>query len=150
MYRYEIWDKKSPIYTIAPDSTGKSQWTAKEYLERHPWLKAPNAKVVVSGGAINGALFIEYYSFVDSYKQLGLKIEKGMTDREILDAIEAFENTPPPAPPKSAEERIADTLEVICICLLQTETNNVSALCKLALEKGVITPEQCDGIVNRK
>jgi hypothetical protein len=33
-----------------------------------------------------------------------------MTDREILDSIEEFENNPPPAPP-SPEERMAAALE---------------------------------------
>ena len=112
MARYAIWDKESDIYTLGKDQdTGKMHWTAQEYInERAPWAGNPNVKVIVGGGPINGMVFQEYDATVAHYKKHGAAIEDGMTDTEVLAAIEDFEDNPPEMGP-SAEERIAAMLE---------------------------------------
>ena len=113
MSRYAIWDKQSDIFTLGRDAeTGKMCWKAQDYIDSHaPWADNPNVKVIVGGGAVNGTVFMEFDMAVEQYQRQGLELEDGMTDREILDAIEAFEDTPPPPPEPTAEERIAAALE---------------------------------------
>ncbi|MDR0473235.1 MAG: hypothetical protein LBH43_06150 [Treponema sp.] len=111
MKRYVIWDKTSDIYTLGKDPNGKQHWTAQEYIaEQAPWAASPAIKVIVGGGAINGTVFMEFEATVDFYKKQGADITGGMTDRDILDAIEYFEDNPP-TPPPSPEERMAAALE---------------------------------------
>jgi hypothetical protein len=111
MARYQIWNKIDPIYALAPNKNGKAVWTAEEYInEVAPWAANPNAKAIIATGIINGAVFMELTSTVDFYKKLGVAIVDGMTDEEILAAIEDFEDNPPQADP-SAEERIAAAME---------------------------------------
>jgi len=126
MARYAIWNKQDDIITIGrtPDvinpmtgeivRKGQSRWTAEEYFEMHPWITAPNSKAVIGGGAINGTIFTEYNSFVEMYVRMGLELEDGMSDREVLDVIEEFESRPQEVPPTS-EERIAAALEFLCV-----------------------------------
>jgi hypothetical protein len=97
--RYKIWDKVEDIHTLGRDENGKAQWTAAEYIQAHaPWANNPNVKVVVGGGAINGTVFMEFSSMVDHYRRMGAEIEDGMTDDEILEAIEDHEDKPSPTP----------------------------------------------------
>lgn len=112
MTRYAIWNKQDPITTpgICP-VTGKQTWTAEEYISKKaPWAAASNVKAIIGAGVINGGVFLEFASTVEHYKKLGVVIEDGMTDNEILAAIEYFEDNPP-IPEASAEERIAAALE---------------------------------------
>jgi hypothetical protein len=112
MARYKIWDKQEDIYTLGSDKNGKNHWTAAEYItSKASWAANSNVKVIVGGGAINGAVFMEFNSAVEHYKRSGAAITGEMTDEEILAAIEDFENTPPPAPGPTPEERIAAALE---------------------------------------
>ena len=126
MKRYVIWNKTDDIYTLGKDAvTGKSHWTAQEYIDNHaPWAAIPTVKVIVGGGHINGTVFMEFDTVVDLCKKQQQQIRDlnpdfdfgegeivdGMTDREILDAIEYFEDHPLPPEP-SPEERIAAALE---------------------------------------
>jgi len=111
MPRYKIWDKKEPIFTIAPDHKGKACWTPEEYFrERALWASNPNTKVVIGGGKINGTVFMEFEQMVEQYTRMGAEINSSMTDDEILATIEAFEDTPQ-IPPPSPEERIAAAME---------------------------------------
>jgi hypothetical protein len=70
-------------------------------------------KVVISGGVINGGFCGPFDEMKETYKKAGAAITDGMTDTEVLAAIEAFEDTPPPAAEPTAEERIAAALEAI-------------------------------------
>ena len=116
MARYAIWDKKQDIYTI------NSHHTAAEYINRYaPWAANPNVKVIVGGGAINGMCFMEYEATVDCYKRQGAPIIDGMTDEEVLAAIEYFEDNPPVSTEVSAEERIAAALEYQVMASLPDE-----------------------------
>lgn len=112
MSRYVIWDKTSDIYTLGKDpATGKSHYTAQEYIDGFAqWAAIPSVKVIVGGGAINGTVFMEFNAAKEQYARMGAAITDGMTDAEVLAAIEYFEDNPP-APEVSADERIAAALE---------------------------------------
>lgn len=111
MAKYAIWDKKTDIYTLGKDEKGRAHLTAREYIEENaPWAANPAVKVIVGGGAINGTVFMEFEATKEFYKKQGAAIEDGMTDGEVLAAIEAFEDAPPVSDP-SAEERIAAAME---------------------------------------
>lgn len=112
MLGYKIWDKKSDIFTPGVDKNGKGQWTAQEYIQtRAPWAGNPAAKVIISDGVINGAVFMEFDATVDSYKQRGAVITDNMADEEILAVMQAFDKCPPEANIPTPEERIAAALE---------------------------------------
>jgi len=101
--KYKIWDKKERIYTPSGHS-----FSAEEWLDRYAWAKNDDVKCVISAGKINGALMLEFESMIDQYKKMGCPIdEKTMTDEEILQAIETFENTPVEPEPSVEERAIA-------------------------------------------
>jgi len=98
--RYKIWDKQEPIYTPVGE-----MFTAQQWLDKWPWAKLPNTKCVISAGSINGAVMMEFGALVENYRRMGCQIDPAtMTDEEILQAIEAFEDNPPQAP-VTPEER---------------------------------------------
>ena len=106
--RYAIWDKVSDIYTPVGEKLTAEQWVA-----RYGWINAAGAVPVVAAGLINGALIDELGQMKTRYEQMGATFDEGLSNEELLDAIEEFEDTPRPvveAEP-SAEERIAAALE---------------------------------------
>ncbi len=111
--RYKIWDKRESINT----PSGK-QFTAEEWLERYPWARAKNAKMIITAGNfedgdINGGCALNFKQTVNTYIARGMEITDNMTDDEILDAMEALENAPATTADDTptAEERIAAALE---------------------------------------
>ena len=113
--RYAIWDKVSDIYTPVGEKL-----TAEQWIDRYGWIKAPGSVPIVAAGLINGALIDELGQMKTRYEQQGCVFTDGMSNQEILDTIEAFEdqraaeakaaaeeaaNTP------SAEERLAAAVE---------------------------------------
>lgn len=100
--KYKIWDKQEPIYTPVGE-----MFTAQQWLDKWPWAKLPNTKCVISAGPINGAFMGEFSSFVEQYKKMGCPIDDAMTDEEILQAIEDFEDNPPEPEPTIEERAIA-------------------------------------------
>lgn len=123
MPRYKIWDKQSDIYTPGTDSNGNNHWTAEAYIRSHaPWASIPGVKIIIGGGVINGSVFMEFESTVEFYKKQGASIVDGMTDEEILAAIEDFEDNPKVAEAEpTAEERIAAALEYQVMASLPDE-----------------------------
>ena len=89
MSRYKIWDGKEPIFTPVGEELTAEQWTA-----RYKWAKIPGVRMIIGGGAINGSVAMEFGATVDFYKKQGCAINESMSDTEILQAIEAFEDTP--------------------------------------------------------
>lgn len=107
MAKYQIWDKKSDIYTLTGEVISAEQW-----LSRYGWARLPQAKMVISGGLINGTMVAEFDSYVDMYVKMGVDFSACTTDQDYLDAIEAFEDAPVVGTGEStAEERIAAALE---------------------------------------
>lgn len=118
MSRYQIWDKKKDIYTPGRDETGKSHFTAEEWIERYPWAAIPGVKMIITADPINGGAALEFNSTVEQYKLLGANIVEGMTDEEILSAIEEFELHPPESEEPSIEERQTAALEALALSAL--------------------------------
>lgn len=104
--RYQIWDKTSSIITPSGD-----QFTAEQWANMYPWIQLPGAKMIITAGLINGGAAMEYEATVEIYKKQGCPITDDMTDRDVLDAIENFEDNPPQPLEPSTEERIAAALE---------------------------------------
>lgn len=143
LLRYKIWDKQEDIYTLGTTPEGKNHWTAQAYIqERAPWAANPNVKVIIGNGAINGTVFMEFNMTVAQYINMGANIIDGMTDEEILTAIQDFEDNPPQPPfTPSPEERIAAALEYQNLEIATPEiiTSNIAAGLwnELVLDKAV-------------
>lgn len=93
--------------------------------------------MIITSGLINGGAAMEFGATVAHYKALGAAITDGMTDEEILAAIEDFEDNPPGANEPSSEERIAAALEAQvlmaepeAVSLAETDTSSTMSLRK--------------------
>lgn len=113
--RYQIWDKVSNVYTPSGN-----MYTAEEWINKYKWINIPGMVPVMSAGNINGAMIADLASMKKNAIAQGCVFEDGLTDEQVLDAIEAWEdqraaeakaaaaeaaNTP------TTEERIAAALE---------------------------------------
>ena len=101
--RYTIWDKVSDIYTPVGEKL-----TAEQWIDRYGWIKAPGSVPIVAAGLINGALIDELSQMKNRYEQQGCVFTEEMSNQEILDAIEAFEDQKA-AEAKAAAEEAANT-----------------------------------------
>lgn len=110
MARYQIWNKVDDIFT--PSGT---KFTAQEWKEKYPWVDIPGAKMMITTGIINGGCAIEWGTAIEHYKRAGADIHDGMTDNEIIAAIEYFEDNPPGSDEPSVEERTAAALEFLAL-----------------------------------
>lgn len=105
--RYAIWDKISDIYTPVG-----SKLTAEEWIAQYGWINAPGAVPVIAAGPINGALIDELGQMKARCVQRGATFDEGLSNEQLLDAIEAWEDSQVGTErPASAEERIAAALE---------------------------------------
>lgn len=87
MARYQIWNGIDSITTM----DGR-EFTAEEWANEYPWAKEPGAKMIITTWLINGSAAMEYEATKKYYRELGAFINDTMTDREVLDSIEEFEN----------------------------------------------------------
>lgn len=120
--RYQIWNGTDSI--ITPSG---AQFTAAQWADRYPWVKLPGAKMIITAGVINGGAAMEFAATVEHYRKSGAAIAEGMTDGEILAAIEDFEDNPPGANEPGAEERIAAALEAQVMMSEPEAVNTFSA-----------------------
>lgn len=105
MRRYAIWNKTDHVITPRGE-----ELTAEQWLARYPWAGREGVKMVISAGVINGGVALEFEATKAMYQRMGAAITDEMTDDEVLQAIEDFEDNPPEAEP-TVEERIAAALE---------------------------------------
>lgn len=122
--RYAIWDKTSHVYTPAGEDL-----TPEEWISRYSWINASGAVPVVAKGLINGGFCGELSQMKDFAEDAGATFEDGLTDEELLLAIEAWEdlvNTPSSEP--STEERTATALEQIAAGTTSENTEALNAL----------------------
>lgn len=117
MKRYQIWNGTDSI--ITPSG---AQFSAQEWANKFPWVKAPGAKMIITTGPINGGCAEYFDGFVDMRKRQGAAITDDMTDEEILAAIEDWEDNPPVSNEPSVEERTAAALEFLAMNSLPDET----------------------------
>lgn len=107
MKRYSLWNKKDEIIT----PTGEI-FTAEQWIERYPVAGLDKITVVCSAGEINGGFFGTLGQMKQMYADMGADFSSCVNDEDILNIIEAFEdsqNTADNTP--TAEERIAAALE---------------------------------------
>lgn len=83
--RYQIWDKKSNIYTIF------REYSPQEWIERHPWILEQGAVPIISGGIINGIFLYELGELKKHCEERGAVFEPGISNEKLLYEIEMFE-----------------------------------------------------------
>jgi hypothetical protein len=118
MARYQIWDKISDVYTRGRDEkTGKSHFTATEWLERYPIFHLPGAVPVLEAGIYNGGFCGELSEMVRVCAASGADFSQAVTNEEKLAVIEAFEDglTVANAAYVKDDTRIADALEDLVV-----------------------------------
>lgn len=113
---YQIWDKKSDIFTPSGH-----KFTASEWEERYPWVKIPGVKMIITSGIINGGVALEFQSTIERYTNMGVDFTSCSTDGEMLTAIEEFELHPPGYDQPTVEERTAAALEAQVLLALPAE-----------------------------
>ena len=113
--RYQIWDKVSNVYTPSGN-----MYTAEEWINKYKWINIPGMVPVMSAGSINGAMIADLASMKKNAIMQGATFEDTLTDQQLLDAIEAFEDqrneeakiaAQEAAATPSADERIAAAME---------------------------------------
>lgn len=115
--RYQIWDKKEFIYTYIGEVLTPEQW-----IERYPIINRPGVVPVVAAGEINGGFSGTLGQLKRNAEMMGAVFSEELTDEELLQAIEDFEdemNAPDTTP--SAEERTAAALEFMAMSSLPDE-----------------------------
>lgn len=113
--KYQIWDKVSNVYTPSGN-----MYTAEEWINKYKWINIPGMVPVMSAGNINGAMIADLASMKKNAIAQGCTFTDGMTDEQVLEAIEAWENqkseeakaaVQEAANTPTTEERIAAALE---------------------------------------
>ena len=120
--RYQIWDKKTDIFTPSGH-----KFTAAEWLAKYPWANLPGVKMIITSGTINGGAAMEFQATVDRYMEMGADFSSCETDEDYLAAIEAFELHPPGYDQPSIEERTAAALEAQVLMAMPEEAEPVVA-----------------------
>lgn len=119
--KYKIWDKNEKIYTPVGEELTPEQW-----MNRYPWAKLENAKMVIWAGTINGSFCSELQDMKNIYKKMGASITEEMSDEEVLLAIEEFEDNPTTIGVPSVEERTAAALEAQVLLAIPDTSTDVS------------------------
>ena len=113
--KYCIWDKTSNVYTPSGN-----MYTAEEWINKYKWINIPGMIPVMSAGNINGAMIADLASMKKNAIAQGCTFTDGMTDEQVLETIEAWENqkseeakiaAQEAAATPSADERIAAAME---------------------------------------
>lgn len=113
--RYQIWDKASNVYTPSGN-----MYTAEEWINKYKWINIPGMVPVMSAGSINGAMIADLASMKKNAIAQGCEFTDDMSDEQVLEAIEAFEDqraadakiaAQEAAATPSADERIAAAME---------------------------------------
>lgn len=104
MNRYDIWDKKSDVYTPSG-----AVFTAEEWLKKYPIAKKDDVIVVCSAGSINGG----YFGILDEMKKraIGCDFTGCKTPQDELMRIEEFEAAKHSAEVAAREAKAAEAAE---------------------------------------
>lgn len=86
--KYQIWDEKSPVYTFFNKVYAPRPMDSYVSL-----IENSGAVPIVSAGVINGAFCGELNQMKINCKTQGAVFEEGLSNQELLDAIEEFEST---------------------------------------------------------
>lgn len=109
--RYQIWNKIDDVYT-----PGGKKYSAEEWANKYEWTKIPESVPVLSAGMINGGRIGELSTMKEQAEQQGATFDEGLSNQQLLDAIEAWEDeknaeAAAKAAEPTAEERIAAAME---------------------------------------
>lgn len=124
MAKYQIWDRESNVYTPVGENLTPEMW-----ISRYGWIANPAAVPVVADGIINGAFCGELSEMKKVYERMGAVFTEGISNEELLNEIEAFEdamNAPTTTP--TPEERQATALEAIASGATAETTAAMNAL----------------------
>ena len=114
MKRYEIWNKKDPVFTPVGEAL-----TAEQWIDRYPIAGFDSITVVCSAGEINGGFFGTLGQMVQMYEAQGADFSECKTAEDKLAVIEAFEDAQNAPDPNviSNEELTATSLASIAASL---------------------------------
>ena len=85
--RYQIWNKTDNVITPIGEVLTPEQW-----ILRYPIAGVEGVKIIIGGGVINGTVMFEYTSTVERFERMGCDFSNCKTERDVLDAMEAFED----------------------------------------------------------
>lgn len=119
---YQIWDRQSEVKTA-----GGRTYSPEEWIELNQYLKDPDAVCVLYAGRLNGKFIGELSDMKLSAELQGAVFDDNLTDDELLQAIEDFQNemnqpVDPSTIPPTVEERTAAALEFIAMNSLPDQT----------------------------
>lgn len=129
MSRYKVWDKQGDLFT--PVGTKKTAEQLKTEKPATAVFDYVIGEIIINGESINYlSVLMQYEEMKRIYKErmasdtkTEKKITDDMTQREILDLIEAYEDEVNNREPEvTAEERIASSLEYQNMMSLPDET----------------------------
>ena len=108
MKRYAIWNKKTDVVTPIGEVLKAEQW-----LNRYPWIAIETAVPVVAHGFFNGGFCGELSQMKAICEAQGAEFADGLTAEELLEAIEAWEDSLASASTETVSDatRTADALE---------------------------------------
>ena len=107
MARYAIWNKETDVITPIGEVLTPEQWQ-----NRYPWTAIETAVPIVATGFFNGGFCGELSQMKAICLSQGAKFDDGLTNEELLEAIEAFEDMfNAPSYEVSDATRTADALE---------------------------------------
>lgn len=104
--RYVLWDKTSSVRTPSFEV-----FTAEEWKNRHPIAKEEDSVIVLANSYFNGGLIAELHQLIEIAESRGATFAEGLSDQELLDAIEQFEEEYAAAQQAAAEEAAAKELD---------------------------------------
>ncbi|HWP52010.1 MAG TPA: hypothetical protein VN626_09985 [Clostridia bacterium] len=122
-HRYKIWDKTSPVMTPA-----KRVITAEEWLNQYSFFIArPDAVMVLANKEYDGAMCESLQFLKERCEDMGAQFAENLSNQELLDAIEQFENDLAAAQQAAAEEAAAKEAEY-AVASLKAEEDVAGAL----------------------
>ncbi|HWP50091.1 MAG TPA: hypothetical protein VN626_00205 [Clostridia bacterium] len=105
--RYKIWDRTSPVMTPA-----KKVFTSEEWLNQYTFfIERPEAVMVLANRDYDGAMCESLQFLKERCEEMGAQFAENLSNQELLDAIEQFENDLAAAQQATAEEAAAKEAE---------------------------------------
>ena len=82
-------------------------FTPAQWISMYEWINMPGAVPVISTGRINGKFSGELNEMKERYEARGYIFTEDMTNEQILEAMEAFDEAQAEAAKQAAEEAAA-------------------------------------------
>lgn len=101
MVKYKIWDKLSNIKTPSGEVLSAEDWK-----NRYPVAREDDSVIILSNSYFDGAIFEELHMLQTRCESMGASFTDGLSDQELLSAIEHFEDEYRAAQQASAEAAV--------------------------------------------